>query len=536
MFWQNLLEKFMISTRKLRHYRINFIEWSCLFLGLLLIFRYRWLIDDSFIYFRYIDNFLFLKIGLVYNQGEFVEGFSSPAWLILLSFFRMFHINFWMIVQIIGGLSFVLFWILLIKLNRKLCSGHTIINFPLIFIASNYGVLCYFTSGLETPLVLILAITYALYILNPSSKLLQVMLAFSPLVRHELILPLIICFIWGWFREKRFPKLLFILTAIFVGSWEIFRIYYYADLFPNTFYLKNTVDIKQGLVYLHETLSTYHFYPIAIIFIVISLYLTFKKKDKDYKLKERLIIVLAALSVTLYVVKIGGDPRHYRFLAFPFCLAVCSFGGIIERLISNLKIYSKKKAFLFSGALYAIFFLSYPPQLSIHPITLKESHKMVNKINDASIHRHRPVLKYANWRKKVNIQKMLKYKELHPEYIHMDTLEANRCVDIYTFFDKRVIHSLGLTDAFLARTEVQADRPAHKFGLIYLAQDIVYIYDSAKIISKGMFRKAAEQGKAPQWILKNFKSIESIEKKIFNNHNFVENLWIALTFPKKIIP
>ena len=217
MFWRNLLEKFMISTRKLRHYRINFIEWSCLFLGLLLIFRYRWLIDDSFIYFRYIDNFLFLKIGLVYNQGEFVEGFSSPAWLILLSFFRMFHINFWMIVQIIGGLSFVLFWILLIKLNRKLCSGHTIINFPLIYIVSHYGVLCYFTSGLETPLVLILAITYALYILNPSSKLLQVMLAFSPLGRHELILPLIICFIWGWLREKRFPKLLFILTAIFVG-------------------------------------------------------------------------------------------------------------------------------------------------------------------------------------------------------------------------------------------------------------------------------------------------------------------------------
>ena len=101
MFWRNLLEKFMISTRKLRHYRINFIEWSCLFLGLLLIFRYRWLIDDSFIYFRYIDNFLFLKIGLVYNQGEFVEGFSSPAWLILFSFFRMFHTFVFIIIFIL---------------------------------------------------------------------------------------------------------------------------------------------------------------------------------------------------------------------------------------------------------------------------------------------------------------------------------------------------------------------------------------------------------------------------------------------------
>ncbi|MEJ2085289.1 MAG: hypothetical protein P8Y44_06375, partial [Acidobacteriota bacterium] len=50
------------------------IEWIALAVGIGLTLWYRWLLDDAFVYFRYIDNFLFLKIGLVYNQGEFVEG------------------------------------------------------------------------------------------------------------------------------------------------------------------------------------------------------------------------------------------------------------------------------------------------------------------------------------------------------------------------------------------------------------------------------------------------------------------------------
>ena len=59
-------------------------EWLCLAVGLFLTIHYAWLLDDSYVFFKYVDNLLFLKIGLVHNQGEYTEGFSSPFWTLLL--------------------------------------------------------------------------------------------------------------------------------------------------------------------------------------------------------------------------------------------------------------------------------------------------------------------------------------------------------------------------------------------------------------------------------------------------------------------
>ena len=47
--------------------------------GIFLIVRYARFFDDSSVYFRYVDNLLFLDIGLTYNAGEFVEGIRAPS-------------------------------------------------------------------------------------------------------------------------------------------------------------------------------------------------------------------------------------------------------------------------------------------------------------------------------------------------------------------------------------------------------------------------------------------------------------------------
>ncbi|MCA9641903.1 MAG: hypothetical protein KC492_14455, partial [Myxococcales bacterium] len=46
------------------------LEWLLLFAGLTLTWRYFWFMDDAFVYFRYVDNCVFLKRGLVFNPGE----------------------------------------------------------------------------------------------------------------------------------------------------------------------------------------------------------------------------------------------------------------------------------------------------------------------------------------------------------------------------------------------------------------------------------------------------------------------------------
>jgi hypothetical protein len=68
--------------------RIQLHEWLCLVAGAVLVLFNSWWMDDAFIYFRYVDNFVFLGRGLVYNPGEYVEGYTSPLWLLWLTTFR----------------------------------------------------------------------------------------------------------------------------------------------------------------------------------------------------------------------------------------------------------------------------------------------------------------------------------------------------------------------------------------------------------------------------------------------------------------
>ena len=78
-------------------------------------------------------------------------------------------------------------------------------------------------------------------------------------------------------------------------------------------------------------------------------------------------------------------------------------------------------------------------------------------------------------------------------------------------------------------------KPAHKSALIPLSKDIVRIQERAERIGPGMYRRAVEDGSAPRWIEENLASIETIERKIYNRHDFAENLRLALVFPDRIV-
>ena len=54
-------------------------------------FRLRWLSDDAFISFRYAHNVVDGH-GLVFNSGEYVEGYTNLLWTLLMAF-GMIHIE-----------------------------------------------------------------------------------------------------------------------------------------------------------------------------------------------------------------------------------------------------------------------------------------------------------------------------------------------------------------------------------------------------------------------------------------------------------
>ena len=538
-------------------------EWVCLVGGLFLVVHYSWFMDDAFIYFRYVDNLLYLGHGLVFNSGEYVEGFSSPLWVILLIPLRATGLDYWILIRLIGVASFVVFWALLVNLNRMLSPpNRPILNIPLCYLSFNYGVQCYFTSGTESPLVQVAAVLYAIFILRPGSQSLQLLLAGTVLLRPELLVPFVICLGWGWIRLKRFPVRMALACLVMTGSWMIFRIYYYADLFPNTFFLKDVVDVSQGLAYLQDTANPYWLYQYLGVAVLLMLVCYRRAKPHlhdgdpsvtrfdegakaanefrfDLKIPDRLMMVVLALSIMVYVIKIGGDPRHYRFLAFPFCLLICASAGIVENVLARYRhdaMVIVRIAIVLFVALRSFTF--YPSQLSSHPFFGEEEHKMVNKINDASFHRHLKSLAQPPWGGAVGINLRGAYKRYqakHPNRPYTNVKWGGACCQAYKRFDVRVVHALGLTDPILAHVDIKADRPAHKLGLRPLSRDIKNIIASfGNNPHKGMYREAIAQGKAPPWIAENIDSIEIIERKMFNTHDFIENLRLAFTFPRRI--
>jgi len=336
-----------------------------------------------------------------------------------------------------------------------------------------------------------------------------------------------------------------LLAFAAIGLWMIFRVYYYADLFPNTFYLKDTVAIKQGLIYLHETLRTYHFYFLGGIMALCMVILRARKVS--IRLPDRLVMLAVACILAAYVVKIGGDPRHFRYLAFPFCLAACAFAGLTETLYRTVSKGKFRIILPLAGLIFsALIFHCHPPQIERVPVKLilhgkpffiglkkvAVDHRIVNKITDAEYHRENIAVERMESK---NRERLETYKKLKQKFRYEDTISKSWCAAIYNHhMNRRVINFYGLTDGILARASVPVEKTAHKTALIPMAADLLSIHRQSDRIGRGMYRKAVDEKTAPRWVKENLDPIEVMERKIYNRHRFFENLRLAFTFPGKI--
>ena len=104
-------------------------EWLLIGAGLLLVVRYRWLLDDAFIYFRYVDNLLYTEAGLVFNAGEYVEGYSSPLHCLLLVVLRATGIDWMHAVVLLGG-AIAIFVVTLVRRRSAARTAGPASGFP----------------------------------------------------------------------------------------------------------------------------------------------------------------------------------------------------------------------------------------------------------------------------------------------------------------------------------------------------------------------------------------------------------------------
>ncbi len=292
---------------------------------------HRWNSEDAFISFRVVDN-LISGYGPVYNIDERVEAYTHPLWVAILSLSAIITKSIELSAVWLGltfsclGLLFgIIGGIKIIKNERN--SLH--IPLGAFVIASLPTFWDFATSGLETGLAFLwLGVSFFLwiYFLEKPKKLNFVLLWFSlgTLIRPDLGIfwvgfMIVTIIILAFFHQekidlRRILKFL-IFSFLFPLFYQIFRMGYFASIFPNPTFAKEAfkLNMRQGLIYLWDFISPYALYIPTILCILIILAYKSLRISRKESIVYTSFFILGLFHIT-YVVFIGGDFMHGRFL------------------------------------------------------------------------------------------------------------------------------------------------------------------------------------------------------------------------------
>lgn len=504
-------------------------EWVLLAVLVFFTDRYRWMMDDAFVYFRYADNLLFLGRGLSYNAGEFVEGYSSPLWMLLLLPLRALGADYYALVRFLAFVCAAGYGAALIAVNRRLSPVDApIVNFPLAASAAHYGITTHFSSGLETPLVQLLAPLYAAALLSPANLVLQSVVALAPLVRAECGLLAVFYLPFALVQTRRVPWWFLSCGLVANGGWLAFRLIYYADFLPNTFYLKDAAQWTLGFEYWTNVLDTHHLRAWALILVLCAV---LGRSQLRREWGARAIMLASVLSYGIYVARIGGDMLYHRYAALPVCLGLCATAGFSEAAAMRFQERWDRFRVQLGAAAVAlliglVFGLAYPPQMLTHPFFLPRDSRKWRAIADPNWHRVHVELAYNDQRAAEDAAQREGYAKLRALGVSVVPRIAVEgfCVEAYREFDAIVVHDYGLTDPVLARLPRHFGRPGHKLVQVEAAQ-----MAKLKLLARTNGFAWYEQSKLPKWVAKNHDVLELLDQKLHNQHDLGPNLKLALT-------
>ncbi|MCI0330496.1 MAG: hypothetical protein L0196_06025 [candidate division Zixibacteria bacterium] len=309
--------------------------------------------DDAFISFRYVRNFLD-GLGLVFNIGERVEGYSNFLWIILLAFLAKLGLPLIETARSIGILAAIgtLGLCTYAARNYYPQRGWLWIAAAPFLLAAN-GALAYWAgSGLETSLFTFLAAAAAVtYFARPNHSLL--LLALATLTRPEGGL---LAFLFGisgiLLKQKSWKATLTFWggLALLLLPFAVFKWVYYGSLLPNPFYAKtgfSTEYLQGGLEYFGLFLKHYGGYG---LFLLLPL-LLWKKLSPFSRFS-----LLVFLGYTLYLIAIGGDVlKAHRFFVPILLLLYLPLTDGLQKLMEK----RPRQRLVFAAAVFLVGLLSY---------------------------------------------------------------------------------------------------------------------------------------------------------------------------------
>lgn len=250
------------------------IDWLLIIAAIIIFISHAllfctWIIDDAGISFAYARN-LSKGFGLVSQPGNIpIEGYSNFLWVLLLVpffFLRIFHPV--ITPKLLSSLLIIVSFIFIYK-TLSLLSNHNRyrIFIILILIAINTSFVVWSTSGLENPLyvfLLCLLLFWSVkgFVFGKTTKgnaiIMGLLVGGITITRPEGAIFFgiyMLLVLTKWFNKRyKFRKsdsinlLLYILSFIFlVGSVTVFRLLYFKDIFPNSYYIKGGPSFRDFL-------------------------------------------------------------------------------------------------------------------------------------------------------------------------------------------------------------------------------------------------------------------------------------------------
>jgi len=413
--------------------------------------------DDAYIALRYAQNFLNGN-GLVWNIGERVEGYTSLLWILLAVSLAKFGINIVFASRILGIVSLIGVYVILIVMKKN--EGW----YSSLLIASNGAVIAWSIGGLETSgfaFLITACLLYSERLMNGNHSLyflvLGLLYGIAVLCRPETILFFAVAIIWFmalWVLKKNQSLkiiALFLLGFLLIVVPHLFwRLSYYGELMPNTFYVKAGFDVNNfpfGIKYILQ-FCLFQFSALMILALGIGLS-TERLSTGNWFLISSLILYL------IYIAYIGGD--HMQWFRFFVPILPILYLLIIREVRQLTNLTSRKWIF---PATITILFCTNLASTAYAGVVMGW-----RKVDPAAYH-GKLVGQYIkeNWQK--------------------NSLVALNTAGSTAFYSKlRCIDMLGLNDKHIARTKPKrtslywANLPGHRKGdgLYVLARKPDYI-------------------------------------------------------------
>jgi len=238
-----------------------------IFLGLLLVLLVgilaarAWVGDDVFITMRVADQFVH-GFGPNYNQGERVQAYTHPLWLLLLTgAYALWRDPYAVPI----ALSVVVSLAAVGVAACRAAGGFSGAALGLVLLAFSAAFVDYSSAGLENPLNHLLAAVFVAVLLGArqAARLpgwLALIAALAFLSRADTLLLYLPALLVVFMQRRGWNTLLQLAVGLLpVLIWEGFSLLYYGFPFPNTYYAKLTSSIPpgdlllQGLRYLFYT-------------------------------------------------------------------------------------------------------------------------------------------------------------------------------------------------------------------------------------------------------------------------------------------